>query len=103
MFLSFCFRKLEVEGIGVLGPNDSSAVDFLSCEGPAQCKHSQMSAPSGLCVCACRCVRMYTHVPVHGSAHVHVCFIALGSLKGLTVTPYLDLLRHTLGNFYVER
>lgn len=49
-------------------------------------------------VCVCACVR----VPVHAYARARACFIALGSLNELTVIPYLDLLRQTLGNFYVE-
>lgn len=61
-----------------------------------------MSAPDDLCVCACRRVCMYTRVPVHGYAHAHVCFIALGKPEGTNSDPILRSLE-TLGNFYVER
>ncbi|XP_039728405.1 pyruvate dehydrogenase kinase, isozyme 3 [Pteropus medius] len=37
--------KLDVEGVGLLGFNDRSTVDFLSCEGPARFKRSRMSSP----------------------------------------------------------
>lgn len=32
----------------------------------------------------------------------HMCFAALRSLNQLTMIPYLDLLRQTMENFYVE-
>ena len=57
---------------------------------------------TGVCVCVCVCARTHVRVPVHAYACARACFIALGSLNELTMIPYLDLLRQTLGNFYVE-
>lgn len=94
-----------MEGVEFLGFNDSS-IDFLSCEDLHGLSVVTCPAQMSRVLRARMCARTLAYACMHECACLymrsHVCFTALGSLNELTMIPYLDLLRQTVENFYVE-